>query len=385
MSAVRAQRDLDDADGLIGADREGLLHGASMAGAQVRALAAAVDEGALEPLGNAAPRALIWVAGRGPAATAAAMLAATLGPVAAEPIVITPTVPPWIGALDVLVIAGDDPADPALVNAAGTGVRRGARVVVGAPFEGPLRDAAAGRVAELSPRLWVPDEFGLSRYLALGPAVAGVFDPAVRLDLAALADALDAETLRNSAGREVFTNPAKLLAQRISNHSVALAGDTAATLALARHGAAALLRIGHRAVAGTTLADAVVALRSGWGGTGRDDVAALFHDEELDGPLPDRPLVLVPTLSGDREVAAARIAGHPDIELLGVGDVPAEGAVAAGAPPAEERRREDTDPPAREPSAPPVPELRAEHQLAVLALRLEMAAVYLRLMEGDAP
>ena len=41
-------------------------------------------------------------------------------------------------------------------------------------------------------------------------------DPGLRIDLAALADELDAEALRNSAGRELFTNPAKTLADRMS-------------------------------------------------------------------------------------------------------------------------------------------------------------------------
>ena len=120
--------------------------------------------------------------------------------------------PPWIGALDVLIVAGDDPGDPALVSAAATGVRRGARVVVVAPYEGPLRDATAGRAVALAPRLWVPDEFGFARYLAAGLATLHVVDPALQVDLAALADELDAEALRNSAGRELFTNPAKALA-----------------------------------------------------------------------------------------------------------------------------------------------------------------------------
>ena len=61
--------------------------------------------------------------------------------------------PPWVGPLDVLIVAGDDPGDPALVGAAASGVRRGARVVVVAPYEGPLRDITAGRVAVLEPRL----------------------------------------------------------------------------------------------------------------------------------------------------------------------------------------------------------------------------------------
>ena len=66
-------------------------------------------------------------------------------------------------------------------------------------------------------------------------------DAALQMDLTALADELDAEALRNSAGRELFTNAAKTLAQRISGRSVVLAGDSAATLALARHGSAAMV------------------------------------------------------------------------------------------------------------------------------------------------
>ena len=50
--AVNATRaiDLEDTEGLLAADREGLLRAASSAGAQVRAIAAAADEGALDSL-----------------------------------------------------------------------------------------------------------------------------------------------------------------------------------------------------------------------------------------------------------------------------------------------------------------------------------------------
>src|SRR6185437_9420706 len=134
----------------------------AMAGAQVRATAAALDEGDLDQLqSDVPPRTVIWVAGRGNAEAAGSLLAAALGGSVAAPIVVVPEVPPWIGALDVLIVAGDDPGDPALVAAAATGVRRGARVVVIAPYGGPLRDSTAGRVAVLAPRLGVPDEFGL--------------------------------------------------------------------------------------------------------------------------------------------------------------------------------------------------------------------------------
>ncbi|BBX95162.1 TobH protein [Mycobacterium lacus] len=367
MNATRAI-DLEDTDGLIAADRIGLLRAASNAGAQVRTVAAAHEEGELESLrGDAPPRSVIWVAGRGTAETAGAMLAATLGAVAAAPIAVVTGAPPWVGPLDVLIVAGDDPGDPALVSAAATGVRRGARVVVVAPYEGPLRDTTAGRVAVLAPRLWVPDEFGLSRYLAAGLAVLHTVDPKLRVDLALVADELDAETLRNSAAREVFTNPAKTLAARVADCRVALAGDSAATLALARHGSSVLLRIAHQVVAATGLADAVVALRAtAESGVAGYSVDALFHDEQLDGPRPERLRVLALTLADERTVVAARVAGLHDVHLVAAEDVPELPDVAGGLAGLSAQTAIG----------------RAEQQLAVLAVRLEMAAVYLRLVRG---
>ena len=366
MNTTRAI-DLEDAEGLVAADREGLLRAASMAGAHVRSVAAALDEGALDSLrADDRPRSVIWVAGRGTAETAGAILAATLGRVAEEPIVVVSEAPPWIGPLDVLIAAGDDPGDPALVGAAATGVRRGARVVVVAPYEGPLRDSTAGRVAVLEPRLPVRDEFGLCRHLAAGLAALQTVDSHVRVDLAALADELDAEALRNSAGRELFTNPAKTLAARVSARRLALAGDCAGTMALARHGSSVLLRVAHQVAAATGLADAVAALRANAELGDSSSVDALFHDEEIDGPLPERLRVLALTLDDERTVVAARVAGLNDVYLIAAEDVPdAPGGLAAsGALPASAGAG------------------RPEQQLAVLAVRLEMAAVYMRLVRG---
>ncbi|MCV7032178.1 TobH protein [Mycobacterium sherrisii] len=370
MNATRAI-DFEDTDGLLAADRQGSLRAASSAGAQVRAVAAAAAEGDLNSLRtDDRPRSVIWVAGRGTAETAGTMLAATQGGAASAPIATLAGAPPWVGPLDVLVIAGDDPGDPALVSAAAIGVRRGARVVVVAPFEGPLRDATAGRAAVLAPRLWLPDEFGLCRYLAAGLATLQAVDPRLDIDLAVLADALDVEALQNSAGRDVFTNPAKTLAARIADQRVALAGDCAATVALARHGSSTLLRIAHQVVAATGLADAVVALREpDFGGAGPTSVDALFHDEQIDGPLPQRLRVLALAFAGDRTVVAARVAGLDEVYLVTAEDVPeapggvggSGGLVGAVAPGGADR---------------------LEQQLAVLAVRLEMAAVYLRLVRG---
>jgi hypothetical protein len=294
---------------------------------------------------------------------AGTMLAAITSGTAAEPIVVAADAPPWIGPLDVLIVAGDDPGDSAVVSAAATAVRRGARVVVAAPYEGPLRDTTAGRVAELSPRIWVPDEFGLCRYLAVGLATLQTVDPRLSVDLALLADELDAEALRNSAGRELFTNPAKTLAARMTGRRVALAGDCAATLALARHGSTVLLRIAGRVAAATGLADALVALSSGSSDGFPDPAQALFHDEELDGPLPERLRVLALTLGGERMVVGARVAGLDGVDVIAADDVP-------DAPDFKDA-----------PGVPPAP-TRAEQQLAILTVRLEMAAGYLRVVRG---
>lgn len=369
MSATRSI-DLEDTEALLAADREALLRSASMAGAQVRAVAGAAEEGELDLLrSDERPRTVIWVAGRGTAETAGTMLASTLSTAAAEPIALATGAPAWVGPLDVMIVAGDDPGDPTLVTAAATGVRRGARVLVVAPYEGPLRDSTAGRVAALPPRLLARDEFGLCRYLAAGMAALHTVDPRLPIDLTSLADELDAEALRNSAGRELFTNPAKTIAARMTGRRVALAGDCAATLALARHGSSVLLRLAHEVVAATGLADAAAALRSAAGsGPGRaaSSVDALFHDEEIDGPLPDRLRVLALTLRDEQTVVAARTAGIEDVYLLAAEDVPDGPGGSAGS----------TVAPALGGA------ISAEQQLAVLAVRLEMAAVYMRLVRG---
>lgn len=373
--AGHSQIDLDDAEALLAADHDGSLRAASMAGSQVRATLCALDEGALDVLRSESrdyrPRSVIWVSTRGAAASAGSILAAVRAHSARQPVVQTAEAPAWIGSLDVLVAAGDDPGDPALVAAAAAGVRRGARVVVIAPYDGPLRDATAGRVAVLEPRIGVAPQFSLPRYLAAGLAVMDALEPShddgrgesVGADLAALADELDAEALRNSAARELFTNPAKMLADRICGHQVALAGDCAATLALAHHGSAAMLGIGGQVVAAAGLADAVAALRSR-SAAGPVDI---FHDEQIDGPRHDRLRVLALTLAAERSVVAARVAALGEVDLVGAGDIPPAGSPDEMAPADK---------------AAPVGPGRVEQQLAVLAVRLEMAAAYVRLLRG---
>ena len=96
---------------------------------------------------------------------------------------------------------------------------------------------------------------------------------------------------------------------------------------------------------------------------------ALFHDEEIDGPLPERLRVLALTLADERTVVAARVAGLDDVYLVAAEDVPDA---------SDRGRGRVWGTPVRAPAGAG----RAEQQLAVLAVRLEMAAVYLRLVRG---
>lgn len=363
-----ADVDLDDADGLLAADRLGLLRAASMAGAQVRATAAALAEGDLDAVrSDSPPRTIVWVAGRGNAETAGTMLAALVGGSVGAPIVVAAEAPPWIGALDVLIVAGDDAGDPALVSAAATAVRRGTRVIVVAPYEGPLRDATAGRAVVLAPRLPVPEDFTLVRYLASGCAALQMIAPGYSVDLAAMADELDAEAVQNSAGREIFTNPAKGLAERMRDRDVVFAGDSAATVALARHAGTMALRIGLHTAAAVGLPDALVAIGSGWGRDVGAGDASIFHDDEIDGPLPRRTLTIVLTTDAERPAMSLRLRGFDDVHVVNANDVPDVAATGGDGEPGSAVMPGST---------------RPEQQLALLAVRLDMAAVYQRLVRG---
>ena len=91
-----------------------------------------------------------------------------------------------------------------------------------------------------------------------------------------------------------------------------------------------------------------------------DPVDRLFHDEELDGPSPNRVRVLALTMAAERGVVGARVAGLDDVDVVGAEDVGETGEAGTAG----------------------VPAGPAEQQLAVLAVRLEMAAVYLKLVGG---
>ena len=375
MTAPSRVLDLDDVASLEAADSSGALRSAALGGAQVRATAAAVSEGALARLADLRPRSVLVVSGTGRAARAAAILVAAVGGSAGLPVLHLGGVPPWIGPLDVVVVAGDDAGDPKLTEAVDRGLRRGAEVVIAAPDEGPLRAAGAGRASMLAPRLTVAGHNTLTRFLAVGIAVLAAVDrsrsgPFVP-DLDFLADQLDAEAARDHPSNEVFHNPAKSLAARMQSRDIVLAGDSAATTELARHGSDVLVRAAGTVSAAVDLADVVAAARTlaraGQSGSA-PDYDPFFHDEQLDGPAPRNQVrVFALSTDSDRTQAQRRIAVLPDAQLVVADDEDVGQAVAGPTPLGE------TD---------PVRTGRELEQIAILAVRIEMAAAYMQLLSG---
>ncbi|MBO0853991.1 MAG: tobH protein, partial [Nocardia sp.] len=296
------------------------------------------------------------------------------------------TIPQWVGSLDVVIVAGDDSADPRLTGSVDRALRRGAEVVVAAPAEGPMRAVAAGRAALLPPRIPVLDHNRLLRYLAVGLAVLRVIDsthigPLVP-ELDELAEVLDAEALRGGPNHEVFHNPAKTLAARMGERRVVLTGDSPAAAVVAQHGADVLLQAAGQIAAAADLTEAVAAHgrlveSAAVAAPGYDP---MFHDEELDGPAPvDRARIFVISADPDQVAAHRRIAfldsgsGVVDADLVNV-DTDVVRAEVGGS---DEAR--DTGAGTSRSSRGRGGQLE---QLAVLALRLEMAAAYLCLLGG---
>lgn len=364
MNALSPVHDLDDAASIEAADRRGILRSAASGGAQVRAASAAVAEGALSALAGMRPRSMLIVTGNSRAEDAAKLLVAIAGSVSGVPIVHLPNTPPWVGPLDVVLVAGDDAADPRMIEAVDAALRRGAEVVVAGPDEGPLRAVGAGRAMLLPPRVTVREDNTMLRFLACACAVLAAIDPrgaSVLPTLDELADAIDGEAMLDRPANEVFRNPAKSLAARMQNRRVVLAGDDPATVILASHGAQMLLRSGVLA-ADAHINDVLVGA-GGLGGTGggeSDDYDPIFHDDEIDGPRPQDPArVFVLTLGPDFAGVRRRTAALPDVALVTAED--AADSVASMAVPKPGGRLID---------------------LAMLTIRLELTAAYSELVGG---
>ncbi|MFC0314251.1 hypothetical protein ACFQNE_07570 [Gordonia phosphorivorans] len=306
---------LDDAEFLHSVDRDGLLRAAAMSGAQVRAVAEAQSEGVLDPLADLRPRAVVVVTGAALlSARAGALVTAVFAARIDVPVVVVPVLPGWIGPLDVVVVLGADAGDPQLSDALTRAAHRRAELVVAAPLEGPLREAAGlGRpgavpLIDLSPRLPIDPRFVFAgQVAALAAVLTGL--TAVRLTpappaLAEIAEHLDAEAAADHLGQESFHNQAKLLALRTAGHRSVWVGDTPGAAAVAAQVAVAFFEIAGRIAAVTDEPRALAALAAD--GTSAGGTDSLFYDPEFDGPAVSEPLRAFWVSTADRASTLAR-------------------------------------------------------------------------------
>lgn len=365
MNAVLDDTLLADPGELASRDTTGVLRAAATAGAQVRSALHAAGEAGLDRLRGHRPRALVLLDRPGVSGAVADLVSALLGDRCPVPVVRSDRTPGWVGPLDVVVAHTDDPADPVLAESVELAARRGAEVVLSAPDAGPVARAGAGRVHLVEPRIPLPQGLGFAQALTvalvvvtelelLSPALAG---PSGATSLEALADCLDGEAERCQPGHEPFVNPAKTLALRLAERTPLLWGADPAAAAVAAHGATALAAhagvvahaadLGRAAVLGGLRVAVDLAERE-------SDIFRDPFDDPDPGPVPPR-LVLLGTGEEDPQQVSMRVLGRewPHADL---------------AHPVEEIPRGTRD----------APLLRA----GVLALRLDIAAVYLGLATG---
>ncbi|GAA4546228.1 hypothetical protein [Amycolatopsis samaneae] len=343
---------LDDPARLAEADSAGLLRAAAMAGAQVRATAEAAAELELaERLDLGRPRALVLIDRPGVSRTVTRLLAALLTPSCPVPVVVAEAVPNWIGALDVVFAHTDDAGDRELAASLERAARYGASVVLSAPGEGPVAAAVAGKGVLLSPRIPVPPELAFPRGLAAGLLTANALGLLVS-DVQLLADQLDLEAEKNYLARETFANPAKALALRVADRVPLLWGLDPVAVAVGEHAAHAFAA--HAATVcdvedyRQALARPALRRAAQAGDTERD----IFADPD-DGPAGARIRLLLLSVRTGPAADAARFQAD---EFLPGADIIV---------PAEEIEADEI--------------VRA----AVLALRFELAAVYLGLAAGS--
>lgn len=272
-------------------------------GAQVRAIIDALAP--LAQLHGLNPRSLVVLATDQIARAAARAVTQVREPLPL-PVVVTDTLPGYVGALDVVVVVGDAADREDDLRALTTAAQRGAETVLAGPARGPIVDEAP-RSTVVVPAL--PTAMGPSpaRTIAVVAAVLDVLT-ARELDVEAvaqryrvLADELDAELTAVSPERDEDVNAARQLRAFIRDARVVHTGVT-------RHGAAlaelvatlwSCRGLASGVVSAEELPQALELARGPRAAT--DDI---FHDPFLDGPVELVPLKVVCWAQPDADASA---------------------------------------------------------------------------------
>lgn len=261
---------------------EALFFDVAHEGAQVRAVAQAVPS--LAGLRELTPRSVVVLATDQVAAAAARAVAAFAAPLEV-PVVVTDVLPAYVGALDVVVVVGDNAGHEDASRGLGAAASRGAETILAGPKQGPLIDDAP-QATTVIPAL--PNAAGASPLRAcavVGAVLAVLRRPAEvvaeRFEL--LAGEVDTELEAATPRRDATVNPARKLRAQADGARVLHAGFGRAGAAVAELAAAVWTTHGipSSAVSAAELPHAVERAQQG---SEKPQVDDIFYDPYLDGP-----------------------------------------------------------------------------------------------------
>lgn len=257
-------------------------------GAQIRAVAGAVAEGAFARLAGKRPRSVVILA-TDAVSRASARLAVTLRSPLTLPVVVDTSLPSYVGPLDVVVSVTEKGDDYELGRALSVASTRGCEIIFAGLGEGPLAEQVADTDAVVVPHL--PNTEGVSPLRTLATVLA-VIDclggecDIIGQELFDLADEVDAELNACSPERDDLVNPARALAQlgprivHTGHEPVGMAiAPIAAALWTMKGKVAAILDFEELGMAKALFTSAPV-----------DDI---FYDPEIDGPRTDNLDIVV--------------------------------------------------------------------------------------------
>lgn len=282
-------------------------------GAQIRAVAGAIPQ--LEGLYGLRPRSVVIIA-RDQVADASARFVTRMRSPLRVPVVITDALPPYVGALDVVMVLGDRADDPEASLALITACGRGATTILVGPPRGPVLDDVPSD-AVVIPAL--PTVYGASPARSI-TAVGTVLDlleenpDLVAQRLQDTATVVDEELEQLSPERDSVVNPGRQLREFADLSRVVHTG---------------------RGRLGFAVAELVSVL---WSLDGLTSGAAVLDELELPTPPPGDDLFHDPFLDGPADLLPLKAvvwAEEPDVAgsiphaLSVTCDTPGTGSLAA--------------------------------------------------------
>lgn len=302
-------------DGAAGYDAEAVsFFDVAHEGAQLRAVAQASD--LLAGLRGSAPRSVVVLA-TDAVSEASAECALALNGFGRAPVMVTRTLPEFVGALDVVVVVGDAPDAETATRQVAAAAGRGAAVVLAGPPDGPVvEDAPRGVVLLPAP----PTADGASplRTIAAVTAVCAELSNAP-VPIGDLADGVDEELRQLSPERDTTVNLARQLREYSDGARILHTGYTETGAAVARL-VAALWSARGIPSGFVGREDLSAALENsgdtaGAGGTGSDGI---FYDPFIDGPPAQVPVKTIVWAQREPHMLGAR-AEYVEDNLAGGG------------------------------------------------------------------